>query len=57
MRRLPHDVCPDKAQVGRVSVLTKRQVSSDGIAVSVLSKQYVTGSPPPPLVVEGGSGK
>lgn len=37
-----HGVYPDKAQVERVSVLTKRQVSFDGITLSLSSKQYVT---------------
>ena len=34
----------DKAQVGRVSVLTKRQVSFDAITLALSSKQYVTRS-------------
>lgn len=37
-----HGVYSDKAQVGRVSVLTKRQVSFDGITLSLSSKQYAT---------------
>lgn len=59
---LGHGVYPEKAQVGRVSVLTKRQVSFDAITLSLSSKQYATCSlfffPPDFLVVkvEVGSG-
>lgn len=37
-----HSFYPDKAQVGRMSVLTQRQVSIDAITLGLTSKQYVT---------------
>lgn len=39
-----HGVYPEKAHVGRVSMLTKRQVSFDAITLSLSSKQYATRS-------------
>lgn len=59
-------VYPDRAQVGRVSVLTKRQVSFHAMTLNLSSKQYVTCSfilsfffaPPPDfLPVKGGGVK
>lgn len=37
-----HGFHPDKAQVGRVSVLTKRQVSFTAIILSLTSKRCLT---------------
>lgn len=37
-----HSFYPDKAQVGRFSVQTKRQVSFNAIMLNLTSKQYLT---------------